>query len=146
MRAFTNTIHIDRAPGTVWNYMMDFSQASRWRNLVRSVKVLTPGALRAGSELNVTFDVMGKVRDVVSEVWAFDPPRRFGVRNTESNITGVFEYTLEPDGTGTKVTFTCDVQPRGMMWLVLPFLMRGNRARYTEQLPNLKKEVEKGSR
>jgi len=59
---------------------MDFSQASRWRNLVRSVTVLTPWPLRVGSELNVTFDVMGKVRDVVSEVWAFDPPRRVGVR------------------------------------------------------------------
>ena len=146
MRAFTNTILIDRAPDTVWAYMMDFSQASRWRNLVRSVKVLTPGPLRVGSELNVTFDTMGKVRDVVSEVWAFDPPRRFGVRNTESNITGVFEYTLEPEGSGTKVTFTCDVQPCGTMWLALPFLLRGNRARYTEQLPNLKKELEKGSR
>jgi hypothetical protein len=38
------------------------------------------------------------------------------------------------------------VQPRGTMWLALPFLLRGNRARYTEQLPNLKKELEKGSR
>jgi carbon monoxide dehydrogenase subunit G len=143
MRSFTNTIHIGRPPETVWNYMMDFSKASRWRNLVRSVDVLTPGPLRVGSELKITFDVRGQVRHAISEVWAFDPHRRFGVRNTESNVTGVFEYRLEPENSGTRVTFTCDVQPSGFMWLALPFVMRGNRMRYTEQLPNLKHEVEK---
>ena len=144
MRSYTYTIHIDRNPETVWTYMMDFNKAPRWRNLVRQIEVLTPGPLHVGSELKITFDVMGKVRKVISEVWAFEPARRFGVRNTEQNVSGVFEYTLAPEGAGTKVTFTCDIHPHGWMWLVLPWLVRGNRMRYTEQLPRLKQEVEKG--
>jgi len=144
MRSFTYTIHIDRTPAQIWSYMMDFSQAARWRNLVRHVEVLTPGPLRVGSKLLITFDVTGKVRKATSEVWALEPARRFGVRNTEENVTGVFEYTLTPDDTGTTVTFTCDVRPHRWMWLLLPWLLRGNRMRYAEQLPNLKKEVEKG--
>ena len=143
MRSYSYKILIDRSPETVWAYMMDFSQAPRWRNLVRHVEALTPGPLRVGSELKITFDVQGKVRKAISEVWAFEPARRFGVRNTEQNITGVFEYTLSPQGSGTFVTFTCDIQPHGWMWLLLPLLLRGNRARYKEQLPNLKHEVEK---
>jgi hypothetical protein len=31
------------------------------------------------------------------------------------------------------------------MWLLLPWLLKGNRIRYTEQLPRLKQEVEKES-
>ena len=143
MRSFTYTIHIERSPERVWAYMMDFSQAPRWRNLVRQIDVITPGPLRVGSELLVTFDSMGKVKRAVSEVWAFEPARRWGVRNTEQNVTGVFEYTLAPESNGTRVTFTCDVQPHGFMWLLLPWLRRGNRARYTQQLPNLKKELER---
>jgi uncharacterized protein YndB with AHSA1/START domain len=143
MRSFLYAIHIDRAPETVWDYMMDPSKAPRWRNLVRSVEVLTPGPVREGSDLKVTFDVMGRVRTVTSRVWAFERGRRFGVRNTESNVTGVFEYRLEPDGTGTRVQFSCDVRPHGFMWLFLPLLLRGNRMRYAQQLANLKKEVEK---
>lgn len=143
MRSFTYTIHIERPPERVWAYMMDFSKASRWRNLVRSVDVVSPGPVRQGSQLNVTFDILGKVRTVVSDVWAFEEPRRFGVTNTESNITGRFEYRLEPDAAGTRVTFTCDIEPRRFMWLLLPLLVRSNRMRYAEQLPNLKKEVEK---
>ena len=143
MRSYTYTIHIDRSPETVWAYMMDLSKAPRWRNLVRHVEVLTAGPVRVGSELKITFDVMGKVRKVVSEVWAFEPARRFGVRNTEQNVSGVFEYTLAPDNAGTRVTFTCDIHPRGWMWLVLPWLLRSNRMRYSQQLPNLKTEVER---
>ena len=97
---------------------------------MRDVEVLTPGPLRVGSELKITFDVQGKVRKAISEVWAFEPARRFGVRNTEQNVTGVFEYTLEPDEAGTSVTFTCDIQPHGWMWLLLPWLLKGNRLRY----------------
>jgi uncharacterized protein YndB with AHSA1/START domain len=142
MRSFAYTIHIERSPEQVWDYMMDFSKAPRWRNLVRQIDVLTPGPLRVGSELLVTFDVMGKVKRTVSEVWALEPARRWGVRNAEQNVTGVFEYALAPELTGTRVTFTCDVQPHGLMWLLLPWLLKSNRARYTQQLPNLKKEVE----
>ena len=97
MRSFTYTIHIDRTPAQIWAYMMDFGQAARWRNLVRHVEVVTPGPLRVGSKLLITFDVTGKVRKATSEVWALEPARRFGVRNTEENVTGVFEYTLTPD-------------------------------------------------
>ena len=143
MTSYRYTIHIDRSPEQVWAYMMDFSKAPRWRNLVREVEVLTPGPLRVGSELKITFDVLGKVRKAISEVWALEPERRFGVRNTEQNVSGIFEYTLVPDPTGVTVTFTCDIQPHGWMWLLLPLLVRGNRMRYREQLPNLKHEVEK---
>ena len=143
MRSFTYTIHIDRSPEKVWAYMMDFSQAPRWRNLVREIEVLTPGPLRVGSELKITFDLQGRQKQALSEVWAFEPARRFAIRNTEQNVTGVFEYRLEPDGRGTRISFSCSIQPRGYMWLLLPWLLKGNRMRYTEQLPNLKQEVER---
>ena len=41
MRSFSYTIHIERRPEAVWDYMMDFSKAPRWRNLVRKIDVLT---------------------------------------------------------------------------------------------------------
>ena len=72
MQSYKYTIHIDRSPDQVWAYMMDFSKAPRWRNLVRDIEILTPGPLRAGSELKVTFDILGKVRKAISEVWAFE--------------------------------------------------------------------------
>lgn len=143
MRSFTYTEHIDRVPEKVWAYMMDLSNASRWRNLVRSAEVVTPGPLRVGSQLRMVFDVRGRTRTLVSDVWSYEPCRRFGLRNTAGNITGEFEYRLEPEKGGTRVSMSCNIRPHGLMWLVAPILIPGNRARYAQQLPNLKREVER---
>jgi hypothetical protein len=143
MRSFTYTIHIERTPEQVWAFMLDFDKAPRWRNLVRKIEVATPPPIAVGTELRVTFDVRGEVRTVSSHVWACDYARRWGVRNTEQKITGTFLYQLEPDEGGTRVTFSCDIRPHGLMWLLLPLLIPGNRHRYQEQLPNLKAEVER---
>ena len=88
-------------------------------------------------------DVMGKVREAVSEVWVYDPPRRIGMRNTANGVTGTFEYRLEPRGSGTRVRFTCDVRPTGIMWLLLPAVIRSSRDRYRDQLSVLKRELER---
>ena len=45
MRTFTYTEHIDRAPADVF---ADFSQASRWRNLVRRMEIVGGGPVREG--------------------------------------------------------------------------------------------------
>ena len=141
MRTFTYTEHIDRSPDAVFAFIMDFSKASRWRNLVRSIEVVGGGPPREGSQLAVTFDTGGHSRTVVSTIWAYDPPRRLGQRNTEGGITGTFEYRLAPDAAGTTVTFSADVRPHGLMWLVFPLLLRGHRARYRDQLANLKRAM-----
>jgi len=144
MRAFDYAVQIDRPPDLVWAFMMDRRYSRRWQNLVRSIESLTPGPLRVGTELLVTFDVRGQTTQVTSHVWAFDPPRRYGVGNTTRNVTGAFEYTLEATGTGTTVRFRGDIRPHGWMWLALPLLLQDGRIRYKNQLSNLKREVEDG--
>ena len=142
MRSFQQSARIERSPAQVWAYMMDFSTAPRWRNLVREIRVLTDGPLRPGSELEVTFDVFGRLRNTRCDVVAFETARRFGLRNVTPKVTGTFEYTLAPEGTGTLITFSCDLRPHGLMWLLLPMMIRSNRTRFAQQLANLKREVE----
>jgi uncharacterized protein YndB with AHSA1/START domain len=142
IRAFSYETFIARRPDQVFAYMMDLSRAPRWRNLVRKLEWISPEPIGVGSQLLVTMDVMGQTRQATSEVWAYEPAKRFGVRNTASRLTGTFDYTLSPEGDGTRVRFTCDVRGHGLGWLVLPFAIRSSRARYRDQLPALKREVE----
>ena len=142
MRSFTYSAHIDRAPERVFAFMMDFNNAPRWRSLVKRLEVVGGGPVQRGAQVVVTMDVMGKTRQGVSEVWSYDPPRRIGFRNTASNVTGQFEYVLEPENAGTRVTMTCDIRPHGLMWLLLPLMLRGHRSRYRDQLVRLKSAVE----
>ncbi len=142
MRTFSYTQHIDRPREDVFAFMMDVTHASRWRNMVRRIELVGEGPIRAGSQLLVTMDVLGKTHQVVSELWAYDPPQRFGQRNTASGFTATFEFTLEPDATGTTVTYTCDVRPQGVRWLLLPLVIRAHRNRFRDQLSNLKRAIE----
>jgi hypothetical protein len=58
-------------------------------------------------------------------------------------VKGVFEYRLDPEGSGTKVQFSCDIRPRDWrMWLALPLIVKSDRVRYRDQLHNLKRIVE----
>jgi len=142
MRSFRFSQHIDRPRDEIFAFMMDFSKASRWRNLVRRMEVVGGGLLQEGSKILMTMDVMGKAIQLQAEVWRYEPPHRFGMRNTRQGVTGVFEYVLEPDTSGTTVTFTCDIRPHGFMWLTLPLLLLSNRNRYRDQLAALKRAMD----
>ena len=145
MRSFKYAIHIARSPAQVWAYMMDFAKAPRWRSHVREMRIMTDGPLRAGTELQITFELPGRVHTARCEVWAFETARRFGVRSATRKATGSYEYLLTPENGGTLVTFTCDLRPNGLMWLLAPMMIRTNRARFAQQLSNLKREVERGA-
>jgi carbon monoxide dehydrogenase subunit G len=143
MQAFKYTAHIARSPAQVWAFMMDFARAPEWRHGVREMRVLTDGPLRIGTELQITFDLPDRARTARCEVWAFETARRFGLRSTTRKATGTFEYLLVPDRGGTTITFTCDLRPRGVMWLLVPMMVRTNRERFAQHLPNLQRAVER---
>ncbi len=142
MRAFRYTQHIDRTREEVFAYMMDFSTAPRWRNLVRRMEIVGGGPLQKGSTILLTLDASGKTIQVPSEIWLYEPPHRCGNTNTANGVTGTFEYRLEADETGTTVSFIGDIRPHGSMWLALPWLLRSLRVRYRDQLATLKRAIE----
>ena len=142
MRAFNYAIYIEKPPEVVFDFMMDFSNAPRWRKRVRRIDVVTPGPFRAGTELLVTMDSQGCEQQLPSDVWVYDPPRRYGTRNTANNVTGIFEYRLDPEEQGTRVYLSGDVRPHGWMWLALPLLIRQARRRFRDQLSNLKRAMQ----
>lgn len=145
MRAFRYTEHIERPREEVFAYMMDFSTAPRWRNMVRRIEVVGGGPVKPGSKLLFTMDIMGKTKQGEVELWCYEPPHRFGQTNTRGGVTGVFEYVLEPNGTGTLVSFTCDLRMHGLMWLLLPWVLRSSRVRFRGQLAALKRAIEQPS-
>ena len=145
MHAFLYSQHIERPREEVFAYMMDFRTAPRWRNMVRKIEVIGGGPVQQGSKLLFTVDAMGETRQGEVELWLYDPPHRFGQRNTAQGISGVFEYVLEPDAAGTTVTLTGDIRPHGLMWLMLPMILLRQRRRFRDQLGSLKRAMEQAN-
>ncbi len=143
MRLFTRTIWIDRPPAAVFDFFTDFSQASSWRQYVRTMTPVEPGPIHPGSKIHVTMDLSGEDYAFDLEVLAIEPPRVWRHRTNEADYTGSIEYRFEPETTGTRVTMTMDVTPVGWYgWLGLPLVLLGRRTSYRQQLPRLKATLE----
>jgi uncharacterized protein YndB with AHSA1/START domain len=143
MRLFQHTIWIARRPEDVFDFFVDFSQASRWRQYVRSMERIDEGPVREGSRLHVTMDAMGEPYTFDLEVLACERPTRWRHRTHETDFNGFVQYLFEPEQDGTRVTMTMEVTPRGLYgWLALPLMLIRRERPYAEQLPHLKRALE----
>jgi len=147
MRIVQHTIWIDRPRDAVFAFFTDFSQATRWRQYVESMAVVTEGPLRVGSRIRTTIAMMGETTTFDMEVLAFEPPSVWRHRTFETDFSGYIEYRFETEGTGTRVTLTIEAKPAKVYgWLALPIMWLNRLLRrskpYAQQLPQLKRVLE----
>jgi len=143
MRLVRRTTWISRRPEEVFDFFVDFSQASRWRQYVRTMEPLDDGPLRQGSHIHVTMDIGGGPYTFDLEVLALERPSRWRHRSDEKDFFGYVEYRFEAEEAGTRVTMLVEAEPVGLYgWLGIPLVWLGRNRAYTEQLPRLKRALE----
>jgi uncharacterized membrane protein len=143
MHLTRHTIWISRPPQDVFDFFVDFSQASRWRQYVRTVERVDEGPLAAGSRLHVTMELMGEPYTFDLELLACDRPSLWRHRTNETDFHGFVEYRVEPEQAGTRVTMTMKAKLAGIYgWLAMPLMLLQREKPYTEQLPHLKRALE----
>jgi uncharacterized protein YndB with AHSA1/START domain len=143
MRMAQHSIWIARPREAVFDFFIDFSQASRWRQYVASMTVVDGMPLHVGSRLRVEMDVMGAHQTFDMEVLALERPSIWRHRTFESDFKGHVEYRFDTEGEGTRVTFTIVARPQTMYgWLALPIMALSRRKPYAMQLPHLKRVLE----
>ena len=112
MKAFSYSTHIDRSPEVVWRYITDLTNSARWRPFVVRMETADGGAIRAGGALDVTVQVLGETKTRRTMTTVFDAPRRWATRSESGGVAGVFDYLVEADGAGSRVTFSCEMTAR----------------------------------
>jgi uncharacterized membrane protein len=143
MRLAQHTVSIARSPEEVFDFFADFSQASRWRQYVRTMERLDDGPLRAGSRVQVTMDVGGGAYVWEMEVLNCERPSLWRHRSNDPDWRGYVEYLFEPESAGTRVTMTIEAKPTGLYaWLAMPLVLLRRSKSYLEQLPHLKRALE----
>jgi uncharacterized membrane protein len=104
-QALIESIHsevIVRAPiERTWAGLADIPGQMRWMTEMKSLRVLTPGPIRVGTEAVALVRALGiPVRDPI-EVTDWDPPRRYAISHN-GLVKGIGEFELEPgDVSGT---------------------------------------------
>jgi carbon monoxide dehydrogenase subunit G len=99
------TRRIPAAPQQVWDVIADPH---------RHVKTLPPSVsqieVRENGEIACVVSAMGKQERMVVRRTSLDPPRRLVEQRVDGKRKGTTEFVIEPDGGGSRVTLTADVQ------------------------------------
>ena len=99
-----DSVAIARPPEVVYAFIRDLERAPEWQDSLESVDVEAGTEVRQFGGRRVTAHFL---------VMEDDPPRRLVIRSEGGPADARAAFELEPDGDGTRVLFTLDVDLRG---------------------------------
>jgi hypothetical protein len=120
MPRITGDIVIARSVGEVFDFVADERSEPLYNpDLLRSDKV-TSGPIGVGTRFAAVHAPARRPVQMTIEVTDYDPPSTLGTHTTMSwaDVRGVL--TFEPAGTGTRMRWAWDVQPKRLARLLTP--------------------------
>lgn len=101
-------------------YITDQDRLAEWNEHVQWAEVVGGGRVQVGSKLRQHRKRNKREFDLFFEVTAHYPPRRHVVEGSVYGVDTIMTFTLQPEGAGTRVTMTANVQGRGLRRLLAP--------------------------
>ena len=137
-----HTVTVSRPPRDVFDYLADGTHNREWRAGVLEISRTSADNGQGATYRQVMAGPGGRRIDGDYRITAFDPPRRleFQVTAGPARPVGVFELTENADQS-TRVRFSLDLKPGGLMRLMTPMITR-TMQREVAQLDNLKAILE----
>ena len=137
---------IDAPIERVWAELADIEGQPRWMHDMKSVRVLTPGPVKVGTEAIAEVRILGITVNDPVHITEFEPPRRFAISH-EGSFKGSGLITLEAgaDGTTTIVRWEERLIPPLLPHLGALVMSPTLGAIFQADLVRLKELVETGS-
>lgn len=141
MVKYASSVAIDRPPEAVFPYLVEPQKQALWSDV--PMRPLTPGDLKTGSRLEITFG-LGPVKAKIGlEVAAVEANTRMAFASFSGPIDWTGEYRLEPDGSnGTKISQQGELTFKGLWKLIQPIVGAEIRSGEVKELERLKTVVE----
>jgi uncharacterized protein YndB with AHSA1/START domain len=135
------SVTVNRPPGEVFRFMTDNQNALQWQSGLLEARV-TNDVVGIGRTWVDVVQFLGRRVEVASELVEFEPERVLGFKSTSGPIPLEGRYAFEPDGGGTKVTFTLQGEAGGFFKLSEPIVARVTQRQWETNLANLKDLLE----
>ena len=138
-----HTVTVNRPQKDVFDYLTEGTHNREWRAGVLEIERTSAAEGQGATYRQVLSGPGGRRIDGDYQVTVFEPPRRleFQVTAGPARPTGVFELREDADQS-TRVRFSLDLNPSGLMRLMTPMISRQMR-REVAQLDNLKAILER---
>jgi uncharacterized protein YndB with AHSA1/START domain len=135
-------VRIDRSPEAVHAYARDYRTMPEWRGGISESVQLTDGPVGVGTRIRGGGKVLGRPMGIVIEVTAMEPGSRFAYTGAAGPLRTHNVVTFDSVAGGTKVTWTDEVELRGIFGLLEPLMGRMVRRGYENDLGRLKAILE----
>lgn len=122
MRTQTHVITIDRDPHSVWVYLSDPCNDSKWRQEIVRTELLDGAAGETGTRYRETLTWEGMHADASLTIAESVPGVRLVVVAEDPGYESVSEWDFEPEEDGTRVSLTFCLETKGPLRLVEPFM------------------------
>lgn len=111
------------------------------RHMLRADK-LTPGPIGNGTRWSATVESRGRPLDLEIEVTDYARPHRLG--STTRMVTGEIRgaVAFEPDAVGTRMRWSWELRPKGVLKLAGPLIAHLGRRQEAEIWAGLKRHLE----
>ena len=123
---------VDATPEAAFAVVSDPEQDPLWRETVQAVELTSGDARAVGAIYTAHVEVMGRKVDADVRLVSLDPPRAVGY-SLITPVRASATYTVEPEGTGARVTFELDMQSSGGMAAVRERVVAGFIAKGAER-------------
>ena len=141
MIRFTNTIHIERPPEVVFDYVSDLAHTPEWNWAIAETVKTSPGPIAEGSTYRQTRRIPRQATENL-EISHFEAPRRLEVEGILARQPARLNYEFAPHEGGTRLTNRVELQPQGPVRLLAPTLAGRVEAAAAENLATLKRHLE----
>lgn len=113
---------IDRPVEAVFDFVADERNEPRYNPHMRSAQKVSEGPIRAGTRFRSQVASMGRTIGMATVLTAYERPRRLDSATRVSFMDTSGSLTFEPAGTGTRMRWSWQVEPRGLLRLASPVM------------------------
>jgi uncharacterized protein YndB with AHSA1/START domain len=110
--SFTYSVSIPRPPQQVFPWLLEADRVPQWTSNLERYE--PEGAVGPGSTIRQRLEVSGQTFDVAMEVVRYEPPRQAQTRFSTNGVDIEANYTLAPDGLGTRLTQSLEAKARSL--------------------------------
>ena len=116
------TFELEHPPERVFDYIADVRNEASWQKDMRSVALVGDGPVGEGTEFETDYRLFGRMRLVLRDVRR---PEHLVFDGDGPRMRMRFVMDVEPRDGGSRVTFSLDMRPRGVLLPLAPLLKLG---------------------
>ena len=142
MAHINGEITIDRPVQEVFDFVADECNEPRYNPRMLRAEKLSPGPVGLGSQFRAEMRTRPRPVVMTTENTGYDRPRRLASTTHLSTMDIQGTLTFDPVPTGTRMRWSWQLQPRGVLKLMIPLVARIGRRQEQRIWASLKRVLE----